>query len=127
VLCLLALTTFSSADAEHKAGVQAVSDGEAADKDALTCRRDAAHTGVSAVTHGLSEHQTSREIDWRDDETAASSVRLPTRFPLLPSPDRTDVLWVGRPKHESTADALLARGTRADDGGGLAALVGVLG
>ena len=66
MLCLLALTTFSSADAEHKAGVQAVSDGEAADKDALTCRRDAAHTGVSAVTHGLSEHQTSREIDWRD-------------------------------------------------------------
>ena len=107
MLCLLALTTFSSADAEHKAGVQAVSDGEAADKDALTCRRDAAHTGVSAVTHGLFEHQTSRGIDWRDDETAASSVRLPTRFPLLPSPDRTDVLWVGRLKHESTADALL--------------------
>ena len=52
--------------AEHKAGVQAVSDGEFADKGTPTCRRNAAHTGVSAGTHGLSERQTSREIDLHD-------------------------------------------------------------
>jgi len=119
ILCLSILITLSSASTAHKAGVQAVSGGEFADKGTPTCRRDAAHTGVSADTHGLSEHQTSREIDLRDVVTATSSDRLPTRFPLLPSPDRFDVLWAGRLKHESTIDAQLARGTSAGDGGGL--------
>ena len=100
MLCLSILITLSSASAEHKAGVQAVSVGEFADTGTPTCRRDAAHTGVSAVTHGLSEHQTSHEIDLRDVVTATSSDRLPTRFSLLPSPDRFDVLWAGRLKHE---------------------------
>ena len=115
LLCLRVLAALLGAAAEQQVNVLAQTSVQVPDQGTQSSRREADHSEVNTLTHGLSELQTT--LDPSVVATPCPALTPTLHLGALPSPDPSKAPWVDRFGPRPTCDPEHARGTRCDSGG----------
>ena len=114
LLCLRVLAALLGAAAEQQVNVLAQTSVQVPDQGTQSSRREADHSEVNTLTHGLSELQTT--LDPSVVATPCPALTPTLHLGALPSPDPSKAPWVDRFEPRPTCDPEHARGTRCDSG-----------